>query len=342
MRPFHRPSLRTGILILVASLVGEAVGGARVNAPGDTTADLAELWVEPETERDLYHGPGGRAMAPDPAVRYQVVSVKIGGFSEGYDVRDPSGREWSAKFPPEASPEVVASRLHWGLGFHQPPIYLLREWHADGASAPNPQLPARFREEEPDFHGLEEQDSWAYGDNPFQGTRALTGLLVLQVMLANSDLKPSNNSIYTLDEPLEGAGRWYVARDIGHTFGRTGVFESPRGDVEAYESTGFIREVEGTRVLLDYAGRHSELFTEVTVDDVRWICERLARLTEQQWQDAFRAGGYEPGMAARFIRKLKSKVSDGLALPAAPSASSPTSGARAVPADRADNRERQS
>ena len=341
MRRLHRPILRAGILFLAASLVGHGVVGARADAPADATADLAELWIEPETERDLYHGPGGVAMAPDPDVRYQVVSVKVGGFSEGYDVRDPSGREWSAKFPPEASPEVVASRLHWGLGFHQPPIYLLREWHADGASDPNPQLPARFREEEPDFHGLQKQDSWAYGDNPFQGTRALAGLLVLQVMLGNSDLKPSNNSIYTLDEPREGAGRWYVARDIGHTFGRTGVFESPRGDVEAYESTGFIRSVEGSRVLLDYAGRHSELFAEITVDDVRWICERLARLTERQWQDAFRAGGYEPATATRFVRKLTSKISDGLALPAPPSESPPTSGARAVPADRADTRERQ-
>jgi hypothetical protein len=38
-------------------------------------------------------------------------------------VEGPGNRKWSAKLPPEAQTEVVASRILWGVGYHQPPIY---------------------------------------------------------------------------------------------------------------------------------------------------------------------------------------------------------------------------
>ena len=73
----------------------------------------------------------------------------------------PDGREWSAKFPPEASTEVVASRIHWGIGYHQPPIYYVPEWRAEKATSPNPQKPARFREKKPNLHGLDAKGEWS-------------------------------------------------------------------------------------------------------------------------------------------------------------------------------------
>jgi hypothetical protein len=33
----------------------------------------------------------------------------------------------------------------------------------------------------------------------------------------------------------------------------------------------------------------------------------------KQWRDAFRAGGYEPAVADRFIRRLLAKIAEGLA-----------------------------
>ena len=47
---------------------------------------------------------------------------------------------------------------------------------------------------------------------------------------------------------------------------------------------------------------------------MRWICGRLQRLSDAQWRDAFRAGGYPPDDAERFIRRLKQKIAEGLAL----------------------------
>jgi hypothetical protein len=279
-----------------------------------TPAQMAELWVQPEPRRDLYWGIGGPRLAPDPAVRYTVIEIKRGGFSRGYTVKDPKGREWSTKFPPEAATEVAASRILWGVGFHQPPVYYLAEWQAEKATSPNPQLPARFRERAPDFHGLDSNRTWSYYQSPFVGTRQLNGLLTLHAMLGNSDLKDVQNAIYTLKEPYEGAQRWYVARDLGQTFGRTGALDPPRGDPAVFERAGFIKGVEHGFVRFDYRGRHKVLFQRITPADVRWICERLAALTDEQLQDAFRAAGYPKATADRFISTLKRRIAEGMEL----------------------------
>jgi hypothetical protein len=209
----------------------------------------------------------------------------------------------------------VASRLLWGIGYHQPPIYYVGEWHAAGAPEPNPQLPARFREKKPDLHGLDAKGDWSYFENPFVDTREMHGLLVLQVMLGNSDLKDEQNAIYDLDEPFEGAAKWYVARDLGQSFGRTGVLNAPRGDIKVFEETPFIKGVdEHGYVRFDYRGRHDVLVSKMTPPDVEWICRRLQTLTDEQWHDAFRAGGYAPELANRFIRRFKQKIREGLAI----------------------------
>ncbi len=52
--------------------------------------------------------------------------------------------------------------------------------------------------------------------------------------------------------------------------------------------------------------------------DVRWAAEHMQRLTDAQWHDAFRAANYADADAERYIRKLKEKIADGLALRARP------------------------
>jgi hypothetical protein len=303
------------ISVATAGLAGGCHPSIAPAQPGAiAAASLAELWVEPEPDRDLFHGVGGQALAPDPGARYTVIAIKRGGFSAGYTVTGPDGHEWSAKFPPEAAAEVVASRIHWGLGYHQPPIYYLPRWTAANATSPNPQLPARFRDKAPDLHGLSSDGHWSFYRNPFVGTRQLAGLIVLQVMLGNSDLKDGNNALYRLDAPLEGARQWYVTRDLGQTFGRTGILDAPRNDIRVFEQTPFIRGVDDGRLRFEYRGRHRALLDRISPDDVRWICERLQRLTDDQWGAAFRAGGYDQETAGRFIRRMKQKIAEGLAV----------------------------
>ena len=300
----------------IARLIALSVGTLAVlllSRP-PSAAELAELWVEPEPGRDLFYGVGGPQLAPNPLAIFRVLQVKKGGFSNGYTVADPRGKEWSAKLYPEARTEVVASRILWVVGYHQPPAYALEQWSAIGAKGSNPQPVARFREEKPEFHGLTESGPWSYSDNPFVGTRPLAGLLVLQVMLGNSDLKAGNNMLYTLAQPVEGARDWYVARDLGHTFGRTGVIDAPRDDIDVFDETPFIKSVENGIVRFEYRGLHGQLFKNITAADVRWICSRLSKVTDKQWAAAFRAGGYAEPTSQRYIRRLKQKIAEGLAV----------------------------
>jgi hypothetical protein len=309
------PLITVWFLCATVGLAAACSRPIRSTLPGAPPPEkLAELWIRPEAGRDLFWGVGGQRLAPDPTARYTVIEIKRSGFSRGYTVTDPKDREWSAKFPPEAPTEVAASRIVWGAGFHQPPIYYLHEWIAEKATSPNPQLPSRFREKSPDLHGLDATDPWSYYENPFVGTRELNGLLVLQIMLGNSDLKDQQNVLYKLTEPFEGAKQWYVARDLGQAFGRTGVIDAPRGDPAVFEQTPFITGVTGGKVTFDYRGRHKKLFANITPADVRWICGQLQRLTDDQWQDAFRAGGFAKPVADRFIRRMKQKIAEGLTL----------------------------
>ena len=308
--------MRVAVLVVIVGLLVACSNRAiHSTLPGPpTAAQLAELWTAPEAGRDLFYGVGGKALVPDVSARYTVIEIKRSGFSRGYTLKDPDGHEWSAKFPPEAPTEVTASRLLWGAGYHQPPIYYLAEWNAAKAPSPNPQLPARFREKAPDLRGLDAKGSWSYYHNPFVGTRQMNALLVLQALLGNSDLKEQQNVIYTLEEPLEGTKRWYVARDLGQAFGRTGVLDAPRGDIVVFEQTPFIRGIKNGHVQFDYRGRHKVLFEKISPADVRWACQQLHALTDDQWHDAFRAGGFPRSLADRFIRRMKQKIDEGLSL----------------------------
>jgi hypothetical protein len=285
--------------------------------------EVAELWRDPVhlPDRDLLAGPGGEALRPDAARPFAFVAHKTSGVNPGYDVRDAEGREWSVKLGEEAQSEVAVSRLLWAMGFHQPAVYYVPQWTLTGTEA-GPKPGARFRREDTEWTAT---DEWSWYENPFVETQPFRGLIVAQFLLANWDLKSSNNRIYEAADPSVSPRRRYVVRDLGSSLGsarqhRFFAFLGTRGsqgtknDIAGFERRGFITEVDDDRVEFDYRGMNEELTTIVTVADVVWSCELLARLSDRQWQDAFRAGGYEPVTAARYIAKIKEKIGQGLAL----------------------------
>lgn len=271
----------------------------------------AELWIEPTNiaARDLFWGPGGREMAPHNGDTFTFKEEKLGGYSPGFTVKDASDREWSAKQGPEAQTEVVASRIYWAVGFHQPPTYLVAEWNLKGGPSEGPQQSARFR---PDIGKV--VGDWSLHENPFVGTEPYRGLIVLSVILNNWDVKPAQNKIYEFDAPRDGARRWFVARDLGATFGRPQWPDGSRSNPEHFETHPFILGFDGDRPRFAYQGRHDELLRQIRRHDIRWMSERLAKITDKQLSDAFQAGGYSNELADRFIRRLKQKIADGLAV----------------------------
>lgn len=277
-----------------------------------TSAQLAQLWVEPSdlTARDLFGGPGGTNAAPSPKGTYKVTAVDATGNSAGYDVVDPAGREWKVKLGDEVQPEIVASRVLWAIGFHQPPTYFVGNLSLDGGRPEDNGRAARFRMEE----GYKTESDWSWHENPYVGTQPFKGLLVANLILNNWDIKPSQNRIYLMAEGAPAPTRRYVVQDLGAALGQTKWPTGNRNNVEGFESQKLIDRVESGIVNFDYHARHRELFKDITPADVVWTCKLLARLTDNQWKDAFRAANYPEALTQRFIAKLKAKIQEGLAL----------------------------
>lgn len=277
----------------------------------DEKATVAELWTEPGAERDLFWGSGGRAYAPLADAIFELDAKDDAGFSVSYDVKSPDGVEWSAKVGPEAQTEVVLSRILWGLGYHQPPLYYLPSWTLDrGRDGARRETEARFR---PKLSHLDRAGFWKWADNPFRDRHELRGLLVVLLLLNSTDLKDDNNSLYDVKDG-RGVGRWFVVRDLGAALGETGKLYPRRNWLEGFEKQAFLTDVSATRIRFDYTGRHQELLTMISGDDVKWAAERMARLTDQQWRDAFRAGNYNDADTTRFVARIKEKIADGLDL----------------------------
>jgi hypothetical protein len=65
-------------------------------------------------------------------------------------------------------------------------------------------------------------------------------------------------------------------------------------------------------VTFNYRGGHQELIRgRLSPADVHWACELLGRLSTAQWRDAFRAAGYTPPVAERFMQRLIAKIEEG-------------------------------
>jgi hypothetical protein len=293
--------------------------------PKDVKMD--ELWREPTdlASRDLFYGQGGKNRAPDPKVVYTFKERKQTGTNPGVTVTDPEGREWHVKQPPvkpkllakgaEGPVEVTLSRIFWAVGYHQPPEYFLPEFTmVDETKAEHKEPGGRFRLD--DNKHLKKIGDWSWQENPFVGTRPYQGLLVILMLFNSSDIKNENNTLYEIPKPADGDPKlWYVVRDLGTSLGETAKLYPKRGDPDLFEQHGFVLAVKDGFVRFDYKGWHQELVRDrITPGDVRWGCELLSRLSDAQWADAFRAGGWEPQLAQRFIKRVQQKIRQGMQL----------------------------
>jgi hypothetical protein len=279
------------------------------------------LWKEPTdiASRDLRLGPGGEGMKPDLS-HVTFESEETGGYSVKWNVRDGSGKKWTAKLGNEAQPETVSLRLVWAAGYMTEISYLVPCAHIAGAPKPpggkdiercegDGFANVRFKTRP---KGEKNVGNWSWTDNPFVGTRELQGLVVLMGLLNNWDLKDANNKIF--NAPAEEFGQpaaLYIVTDLGATFGKTGnAITRSRNRPEDYIKSGFVERVEGDRVKFHYHGKQSELFDNITVEQAKWIGDILAQLSKQQIDDAFRAGNYKPEEIDALSYELRARINE--------------------------------
>ena len=130
------------VLVIVWTSAACAPQLKRVEAPSGASV---EFWREPTGRDDLYFGVGGQSEAPDPDTTYTLLKRDESGFSTTMDVRDGHGKKWSAKIGPEATTEVIASRIVWAMGYPQPPSYHVFKLPVKKGDEMTDEGPARLR-----------------------------------------------------------------------------------------------------------------------------------------------------------------------------------------------------
>jgi hypothetical protein len=315
--------MKRNYLVLTAILLAASSGAcAKAKRPAlqpSAPVPGAVLWVEPTdlATRDLFYGPWGKDSAPNPADTFKLVEVKHTGVNLGMTVKDSQDREWSVKTPypggldSEAPVEVAVSRLLSAIGYPQPPVYFLPAFRLKDDLGTRDMVGGRFRLKD---DRLTDEGEWRWEENPFIGSKPYQGLQVILMMLNSTDLKNSNNTLYHRrnGDLIE---QWYAVRDVGAALGDYDRFTPRKNNAGAFEKTPFIAGVNNGHVDFAYKGWYRP-FVEgrISPDDVQWASALLGRLSDQQWNDAFRAAGYEPAVANRFIARLKAKIAEGRSL----------------------------
>jgi hypothetical protein len=274
-------------------------------------ADIATL--------DLFHGSGGEAGKPDLS-RVTLIEKVEGGFSEKYRVKDASGREWVAKVSREAQSETAAVRLLWAAGYATELTYLAPTVTIAGTpkgTYENVRFEGRSK-------NIKRHDPWLWDKNPFSGKRELQGLKVMMLLLNNWDIKDDNNGILHVVTPDGQSELHYIVSDLGATFGKIGsgplwALKRSRNNPADYAESKFVDHVHKNLVYFHYGGKKQDIFEDISVNDVRWIAERLSRLSDQQISDAFRAANYNAEDVGLLTSAVRSRINELVNLPPAES-----------------------
>jgi hypothetical protein len=290
------------------------------------------LWRDPgdASQLNLLYGAGGKAHAPVPGATYTFVEEDLAATSPKFDVNDAQGTRWKVKLGQEPQSETAATRLLWAAGYFVDEDYYLPEITVTGlptlhrgqafVSADGTVRSARLERHLKDVKKLGE---WDWSGNPFLDTREFNGLRIMMALVNNWDLSSANNAIYGQD-----GERRYLVKDVGATFGSTGNnFTRSKGVLKDYadskfidgttaESVDFVMHSRsfflGVLAVNNYRDRaRMEQFTRhIPRADARWLGQRLARLSDDQLRDAFRAGGYTPAGVDGYVKAVQKRIAD--------------------------------
>lgn len=292
------------------------------------------LWRDPGhiASSDLSWSDRGRFKPPVPP--FTFVKEDTSGSRAKVHAKDANGVEWNVKLAgnwddtAEVHAEVAAGRIVWALGYFVEPGYYVPGGTIEGvkdlhraARALTPDghfRAARFKRRPKKDETID--DHWTFLDNPFIGTRELSGLMILMTMLNNWDLTRLNTAVL-----LDGGERHYLVSDLGASFGHMENVRFPssffsmypwtKWNVRDYQEQRFLDGVHDGRLRLHFRGEVT--MPDIPLEHARWFSDLVSQLTPAQIREAFESAGATPeetaGFAARFeekVRELRTAVGE--------------------------------
>ena len=280
------------------------------------------LWRDPGplATKDLYWGPGDAARAPRPP--FVFVQEDRTGTKPKVRITDATGVFWTAKFPSqsktgsEVHAEIAASRLVWALGYFVEEHYFVANETIIGvtglrqrtsyALGPDGRFSAaRFERRQRD---VSNEGRWDLDDNPFAGSRELSGLKILAMLVNNWDARLGNTAIRRVVGP-SGLEDRYLLSDLGTAFGRMpgGSIAPTRWNVEDYQTSSFIRGLVGDRLVFCH-GLDGAPPLSVPLEHARWLSSLASQLTHAQIRRAFQASGAGSAEIDGFATALIARI----------------------------------
>jgi hypothetical protein len=340
MRAHVRLKGLLAIYVVLSCWLGPTVPAGQSKDRDSKAEAVPVLWREPDniSRRNLRYGPGSARLAP--VAPFTFIEEDKSGESPKFDVKDARDIVWRVKLGPEAQSETVATRLVWAVGYFAEEAYYFDRVQVRGL----PKLSrgreyvgrdtrmvfgARF---EPRREDVERGSDWGWSDNPFKGTRELSGLKVLMILLNNFDARAANNRIFYVRNSVGEREARYTVSDLGATLGKADGLGGRRtkNNLKDFLSTRFVTgtEDDGRTVEFDYDTRPTKLgvfsifyppyyrgevkkekaMRGIPTDDARWIGSLLSQLSDEQLRDAFRAANYNRATMEGYVRALRERI----------------------------------
>jgi hypothetical protein len=280
------------------------------------------LWHDPgAVERlDFRYGIGGEELAPKAPFTYEEEDTS--GTTPKVKVKDANGRNWTIKFGIEASPDTFCTRMAWAMGYYAAPTYYVEEGIIEGVKSQRARgavdkkgrfQAGRFqlRTKDPKFL---KTITWSWHDNPFENTPELGGLKILMMLLSDWDNKDARdaesrgaNTAISQHEKL----LYYFIDDWGGSMGSWGKFFTRskwNADHFLAQSDNFVKVDDG-KLEWGYVGQHSQALKDgVTREHVRWLLQRLGRVTDEQLRAGLTSSGATPEECEKYVRALRMRI----------------------------------
>jgi hypothetical protein len=289
------------------------------------------LWHDPGAIGSLDLSWSDQTRFTPPVPPFAFLKEDTSGSRAKVRVKDAKGVEWNVKLAGDADDtaevhaEVAAQRIVWALGYFIEPGYFVdggtiagvKDLHRASRGLTNDGRFRAARFKEPP-HSESTGDHWTFKDNPFIGTRELSGLMILMTMINNWDLSANNLGVLRHTREDGTRERRYVVSDLGGSFGHMENVRLPysifstypwtKWNLHDYQRQTFIDSVHDGRIRLHYRGEVT--MPEIPIDHARWFLGLVSQLTPIQLRQAFEAAGATPDQVAGFSARFSEKVED--------------------------------